>query len=32
VDVDGAIPSEVTTEISSIKGVLSVRSLSNGSK
>jgi len=30
VDVDGAIPGEVCTEISSIQGVLSVRSLSNG--
>ena len=30
VDVDGAIPGEVCDEISAIKGVLSVRSLSNG--
>jgi D-3-phosphoglycerate dehydrogenase len=30
VDVDGAIPPELCEEISAIKGVLSVRSLSNG--
>jgi D-3-phosphoglycerate dehydrogenase / 2-oxoglutarate reductase len=32
VDVDGAIPGELCKEISSIHGVLSVRSLSNGAK